>query len=71
MEKDETVASFFKNISQVKDQLASIDVETDEDDFLQTAIDRLPSSWETFLFVINEREGNPNFEIIWHDCIKE
>ena len=34
MEKDETVASFFTNISQVKDQLASIGVETDEDDLL-------------------------------------
>ena len=43
MEKDETVASFFTNISQVKDQLVSISVETNEDDLLQTSSDRLPS----------------------------
>ena len=71
MEKDETVAYFFTNISQVKDQLASIGVEIDEDDLLQTAMYRIPSSWETFLVVVNGREEQPNFEILWHDCIQE
>ena len=39
MEKDDTVASLFTNISQVKYQLATIDLVTDEDDLLQTSID--------------------------------
>ena len=43
MEKDETMSSFFTNISQVKDQLERISVKEDEDD-LQTAIDGLPYS---------------------------
>ena len=71
MEKDETVASFFTKISQVKDQLASIGVETDEDDLLQTAIDGLPASWETFLTAVNGREEQPNFERLQDDCIQE
>ena len=71
MERDETLASFFSNISQVKDKLASIDVETDEDDLLQTAIDRLASSWETFIVAVNEREEQPNIKILWHDYIQE
>ena len=45
MERYETIASFFTKISQVKDQLASIDVKKDEDDLLQNSIDGLPSSW--------------------------
>ena len=45
MEKDDTVASFFTNISQVKDQLLIIGVNMDEDDLLQTTIDGIPSSW--------------------------
>ena len=53
MERDEIVASFFTNISQVKDQLASISVKMDEDDLLQTSIDGLPNSWETFLAAVN------------------
>ena len=48
LERDETVASFFTNISQVKGQIESISVDMDEDDLLQTAIERIPSSWETF-----------------------
>ena len=62
MEKDETVAYFFTNISQVKDQLASIGVETNEDDLLQTTIDGLPATWETFLAMVNGREEQPNFK---------
>ena len=56
MEKDETEASFFSNISQVRDQLASIIMVMDEGDQLQTTIDGLPSSWETFLAAVNGRE---------------
>ena len=64
MEIDETVASFFTNISQAKDQLVSISVEIDEDDLLGITIDGLRVSWETFLAVVNGREENPNFEIL-------
>ena len=64
MDKDETVSSFFTNISQVKNHLVSISVGTDEDDLLQTAIDGIPFSWETLLETINVREENPNFEIL-------
>ena len=56
MERDETIASFFTKISQVKDQLANIGVETDEDNLLQTVIDGLPTSWETFFATVNGRE---------------
>ena len=62
MEKDETMESFFTNISQVKDQLVSIGVETYEDDLLQTTTDGLPSSWDTFLAMVNGREEQFNFE---------
>ena len=71
MEKDEIVASFFTNISQVKDQLASIGVKMDDDDILQTTIDGIPTSWETFLAMVNGREEHPNFKILWNDCIQE
>ena len=71
MERDETIESFFTNISQVKDQLARINVVIDEDDLLQNAIDGLPSSWEPFLVVVNRWEEYRNFERLWYDCIQE
>ena len=71
MEKDETVEYFFTNISQVRDQLENIGVETDEDDLLQTSYDGIPASWEKFLAAVNGREEQPNFERLWNECIQE
>ena len=71
MEKDETMASFFTIIYPVREQLAIIGVVVYEDDILQTAIDALPSSWETFLDVVNGREMQPNFERLWHDYLQD
>jgi hypothetical protein len=34
----------------------------DDDDLVQTVVDGLPSSWETFLAKINARENQPDFE---------
>ena len=53
MDKDKTVVSFFNKISQIRDQLTSIGVVMDDYDIIQTIVDSLPSSWDTFLVVIN------------------
>ena len=53
MERDAIVSSFFTKISEVKDRLSSIGVVMDEDDLIQTTIDGIPSSWETFLNTVN------------------
>jgi hypothetical protein len=68
MGKDETISIFFSKIAQTRDQLASIGVAVDDDDLVQTTVDGLPDSWETFLSSINGREVQPNFERLWHDC---
>ena len=57
MEMDDSIASFFTKISQLRDQLLVIGIIIDDDDFVQTAVDGLPSSWETFLAGINAREN--------------
>jgi hypothetical protein len=69
MGKDETIYAFFFKISQPRDQLASIEVAVDDDDFVQTSVDGLSESWETFLSLVNGREVQPNFERLWHDCL--
>ena len=38
---------------------------------MQTVIDGLPSSWETFMAYVSGRENQPTFERLWHDCIEE
>jgi hypothetical protein len=69
MEKDDSVAFFFTKISQLRDQLLVIGVTVDDDDLVQTAVDGLPPSCETFLARINARENQPDFEMLWHDCL--
>jgi hypothetical protein len=71
MGKDETISAFFSKIAQTRDQLAAIGVAVDDDDLVQTAVDGLPESWETFLSSVNGREVQPNFERLWHDCLEE
>jgi hypothetical protein len=71
MGNDETMSSFFSKIAQTRDQLAAIGVSVDDDDLVQTTVDGLPKSWETFLSSINGREVQPNFERLWHDCLEE
>lgn len=59
MEKEEIVASFFTNISHVRDQLKSIGLVVNEDDLIQSIVDGLPTSWETFIATINGQDEQP------------
>ena len=52
-------------------QLIAIGVTVDDDDLVQTMVDGLPSSWETFMASVSGRENQPTFERLWHDCIEE
>jgi hypothetical protein len=71
MGNDETISAFFSKISQTRDQIATIGVAVDDDDLVQTSLDGLPRSWETFLSSVNGREVQPNIERLWHDCLEE
>jgi hypothetical protein len=71
MGKDESISTFFSKITQTRDQLTTIGIAVDDDDLVQTTVDGLPDSWETFLSSINGREVQPNFERLWHDCLEE
>ena len=52
----------------MRDQFVSIGVTVDEDDIQQTIIDGLPSAWETFLVVGEEK---PKFERFWYEYLQE
>ena len=71
LNKDEGVGSFFTKIAQVRDQLIAIGITVDDDDLVQTVVDGLPSSWETFMESISGHENQPTFERLWHDFIEE
>ena len=62
LNKDEGVGSFFMKIAPVRDQLIAIGITVDDDDLVQTVVDGLPSSWETFMASVSGRENHPTFE---------
>ena len=57
LNKHEGVGFFFTNIAQVRDQLTTIGIIVDDDDLVQTIVDGLPNSWETFLASVSGRES--------------
>lgn len=71
MEKDDTVSSFFTNISHVRDCLPYISVIVEDDGLVQTHMEGLPSSWETFLFIVNGHEFQSNFERLRHEFLQK
>ena len=60
-EQDEGVDPFFTKIVQVRDQLTTIGIVVDDDGLVQTVVDGLPNSRETFLASVSGRENQPNF----------
>ena len=62
MDKNETVASFFSRIAQLKEQLSAIAVVTETDDFIGASIDGLPDSWSSFIAFVYGRRKSPSFE---------
>ena len=57
MNKDEGVGPFFTKIAQARDQLIAIGIAVDDDDLVQTVVDVVSSSWETFMAFIGGREN--------------
>ena len=71
MNKDEGVGAFSTKIAQVRDQLTAIGITVDDDDLVQTVVDGLPNSCETFLASVSGCENQPNFDRLWHACLEE
>ena len=68
MIKDEGVGPFFTKIAQVRYQLIAIGITVDDDDLVQTVVDGLPSSWETFMASVSGRENHERICQLSKDC---
>jgi hypothetical protein len=71
MMKDDTVALFFMNLSEIKEQLETIGEIMSDRELVLTTLQNLPKSWEPFIQSISGRESLPNFECLWTDCTQE
>jgi len=62
MTKFDTIASYFVNISPLRDQLQAIDEAITEREIVTNALNGLPRSWDPFASSINTRKEFPTFE---------
>ena len=68
MTKNDTVASYFVKISQIRDQLKYINEEVSDKELVVVALGGLPRAWDSFASGINARENAPTFEKLWETC---
>jgi putative lipoic acid-binding regulatory protein len=71
MTKDDTVASYFVRISQLRDQLQAIEEVIPEKEIVNIALNGLSRSWDAFAASMNTRKEFPTLEELWTCCAQE
>jgi hypothetical protein len=71
MKKDDIVATFFMNISEIIDKLGSIGEIISDRELVLTTLNALPRHWEPFLQSICGREQLLTFDRLCKDCTHE
>jgi hypothetical protein len=70
MNDDESITSYFVRISQLRDQLQSIEEIISEKE-LNIVLNGLPKTWDAFVASMNTRKEYPTFEELWTCCAQE
>jgi hypothetical protein len=71
MTKDDTVASYFVRISQLRDQLQAIEEVIPEKEIVNIALNGISRSWDAFAASMNTRKEFPTLEELWTCCAQE
>lgn len=71
MLRDESVVSYFIEISELKDQVKAIRDTVEDKDLVMFSMNGLPHSWESFIQGISGRAELPNFGWLRADCIQD
>ena len=71
MNKNNSIASYFMKISQIKDQLIAINEQIDDSELTTLTLNGFPASWRPFVQGICARNKLPKFDKLWVDCAQE
>jgi hypothetical protein len=71
MNDDNSITSYFVRISQLRDQLQSIEEITSEKELVNIVLNGLPKTWDAFSASMNTRKDYPTFEELWTCCAQE
>ena len=63
-----TIQYYFSRVSQIKEQLESVDEEVDNAKIVMTTLNGLPRSWDSFIQGICARKKLVKFNRLWEEC---
>jgi hypothetical protein len=71
MNDDDSITSYFVRISQLRDQLQSIEEIISDKELVNIVLNGLPKTWDAFSASMNKRKEYPTFEELWTWCAQE
>jgi hypothetical protein len=71
MNDDDIITLYLVRISQLRDQLQSIEEIISEKELVNIVLNGLPKAWDGFAASMNTRKEYPTFEEIWTCCAQE
>jgi hypothetical protein len=71
MNDDNNITSYFVRISQLRDQLQSIEEITSEKELVNIVLNGLPKTWDEFSASMNTRKEYLTFQELWTCCAQE
>jgi hypothetical protein len=71
MNDDDNITSYFVRISQLRDQLKTIEEIISEKKLVNIVLNGLPKTWNAFAASMNTRKEYPTFEELWICCTQE
>ena len=71
IQNEETIQSYFTGVSQIKEQLESVDEEVENVEIVMTKLNGLPRSWDSFIQGLCARKKLIKFSRLWEECSQE
>ena len=68
---DDSITSYFVRISQLRDQLKSIEEIISEKELVNIVLNGLPKTWDAFAASMNTSKEYPTSEELWTCCAQE
>jgi hypothetical protein len=71
MNDDDNITSYLVRMSQLRDQLQSIEEIISEKELVNIVLNGIPKTWDSFSTSVNKRKEYPTFEELWTCCAQE
>ena len=71
IQKEKKIHSYFTRVSQIKEQLESVDEEVENAEIVITTLNGLPRSWDSFIQGIYARKKLVKFSRLWEEFSQE